>query len=614
MQDILFAVLALRGFIKSMRLRLRLFLQPLRGFLWTSLRVANGLIALLVVGVVIYGLGFQQESRMADVEHWFRWAFWLLSTEFLVNVLSEAFGLRLPATWYLKLLLLLLTALVGASLLLPCSVVDNSLLLTWSHNIYVLFAVVIAQSVVKISVFITQSLRSRMSPTVIFVGSFALLCLIGAGLLMLPRSTTHPIHFLDALFTAVSSVCVTGLFTVDVVSSFTAMGKGIIALLIQIGGLGIMTFTSFFGLFFAGTYQSQNKMMIKDLIDPEKGVSQIFKTLWSVITVTFVAELVGAYAIFLSIDGSTWHDFAFSLFHALTAFCNAGISTVGGGLFAPALRSNYSLQMVVAVLVIIGGLGFPIIFNLAKWLWHVVRDGLRRLLGKQRFYRHIPHLITSNTVLVLVVSSVLLVGGTVVFYFSEGSHWQADMDFAERLQTAFFMSVTTRSAGFNTFDMSALSPITLVMMMFLMWIGASPTSTGGGIKTTTFGIAFLNIWNTLRGRDCIEIRHRRIAATTVNRSFIIIFASFMLMGAGLLLLMWFEPDLPFMALLFETVSAASNCGLSLGITPHLCNASRIVIVVLMFVGRVGFISLLSCLIKEKRFSNYRYPSESIPIN
>lgn len=597
-----------------MRLRLRLFLQPLRGFLWTSLRVANGLIALLVVGVVIYGLGFQQESRMADVEHWFRLAFWLLSTEFLVNVLSEAFSLKPPKTWYLKLFSLLLTAFVGASLLLPTGVVEKSQLLTWAGNIYVLFAIVIAQSVVKISVSITQSLQSRLSPTVIFVGSFALLCLIGAGLLMLPRSTTQPIRFLDALFTAVSSVCVAGLTTVDVASSFTTMGKGVIALLIQIGGVGIMTFTSFFGLFFSGAHQSQNKMMIKDLIDPEKGVSQIFRTLWSIISITLVMELVGAYAIFLSIGGATWQDFAFSLFHAISAFCNAGISTIGGGLYAPALRDNHSLQMIVSVLVIVGGLGFPIIFNLTKWLWHVVCDGLRRLFGKRRFYRHIPHLLTSNTVLVLIVSAVLLVGGTAVFYASERHHLAADMDFPSRLMTAFFMSVTTRSAGFNTFDTAALSPITLVLMMFLMWIGASPMSTGGGIKTTTFGIAFLNIWNTLRGRDCIEIRHRRIAASTVNRSFIIIFASLMLIGTGLLLLMWFEPDQPFMALLFETVSAASIGGLSLNLTPHLCNASRVVLIVLMFVGRVGLISLLTCLIKEKRFSNYRYPSESIPIN
>ncbi len=597
-----------------MRLRLRLFMQPLRAFLWSSLKVANGLIALLIVGVVVYGLGFQQESHMADVAHWFRLAFWLFSVEFLVDVLREAFSLKPPKTWYLKLVALLLMAFVAAALLLPASVADNSLLLTWASNIYVLFAIVIAQSVVKISVSITQSLQSHLSPTVIFVGSFALLCLVGAGLLMLPRSTTHPIRFIDALFTAVSSVCVAGLTTVDVASSFTTMGKGIIALLVQIGGVGIMTFTSFFGLFFSGAHQSQNKMMIKDLIDPEKGVSQIFRTLWSIIAITLVVELAGAYAIFLSIGGTTWHDFAVALFHAISAFCNAGLSTIGGGLAAPMLRDNYALQSVISVIVIVGGLGFPIIFNLTKWLWHILCNGVRRLFGRQRFYGHIPHLLTSNTVIVLIVSSVLLVGGTAVFYATERHNLMANMDFPSRLMNAFFMSVTTRSAGFNTFDTAALSPITLVLMMFFMWIGASPMSTGGGIKTTTFGIAFLNIWNTLRGRDCIEIRHRRIAASTVNRSFIIIFASLMLIGTGLLLLMWFEPDQPFMALLFETVSAASIGGLSLNLTPHLCNASRVVLIVLMFVGRVGLISLLTCLIKEKRFSNYRYPSESIPIN
>jgi trk system potassium uptake protein len=607
--------MAFRGFVKSVRLRVRLFMRPLRGILRAALRVLNGLVALVIVGVVVYGLGFQMESRIGEVAGWFRLAFWLFSAEFLFDVVGDIFARqKLRVAWWLKLISLLLMAFVGVVLLLPQHVVDGSAFLTFVSGIYVIFAVVLVQSLVKLSAVITQSLQSRLSPTMIFVTSFALLCLVGAGLLMLPRSTVRPIHFVDALFTSVSSVCVAGLTTIDVASSFTTMGKGIIALLMQIGGIGIMTFTSFFGLFFAGAHQNQNKMMIKDLIDPEKGVSQIFRTLWYIISITLVMELAGAYAIFLTLGGSTWHDFGDAVFHAISAFCNAGLSTFSGGLFSPDLSGNYALQTVISVLVIVGGLGFPIIFNLTKWLLHVVHSSLQRLFGRRHHYRHVPHLITSNTVIVLVVSSILLLGGTLAFYFSERDGILSQMETGGRWATAFFMSVTARSAGFNTFDMTALSPASLVLIMFLMWIGASPMSTGGGIKTTTFGIAFLNIWNTLRGRSCIEIRHRRIASSTVNRAFIIIFSSIVLIFAGFFTLLCLEPDLPFEALLFETVSAASIGGLSLNITAQLCHASRLVLIALMFIGRVGLISLLTCLIKEKHFMKYQYPSESIPIN
>lgn len=606
--------MALRGFIKSLQMRLYLFMQPVIGVLWTALKVTNVLCALCVVGVVVYGLGFQQEARMAEVITPFRWFYFLSLAEFLVLVIGDVFGLRPSRVWYLKLSAALLLLFVGISWLLPQSVVEQFVVFEWANSAYVLFALVSAQAVINLSVFVTRSLHSRLNPTWIFVGSFVLLILMGAGLLMLPRSTVQPIRFIDALFTAVSAVCVTGLTTVDVSATFTIMGQSIIAILIQLGGIGIMTFTSFFGLFFAGRHLGQNKMLIKDLVDPEKGIGQIFKTLWYIILVTLVLESVGAYLIFVSIRGQSWHDVGFAVFHAISAFCNAGFSIVPDGLMNASYCNNYLLHLIIAALVVLGGLGFPIIFNLCKWVLYGCRNLFRRLFGKKKRPLYIPHLLTSNTLIVLTVTVVLLLGGMLIFYTTEYYNLLADKSLGGKLATAFFMSVTPRTAGFNTFDLSQMMPLTVLWMIVFMWIGASPMSTGGGVKTTTIGIALLNVWHTLRGRDHIEIRHRRIAETTVNRAFIIIFVSLCVIVAGMMCLAWFEPGVPLVDLLFEVVSAFSTVGLSMNLTPQLCDASHVVLIVLMFVGRVGLISILSCFIKQKRHLDYQYPSESIPIN
>lgn len=602
------------GYFKALYLRLRLFLQPLMRFLWSLLQVLNVLLSFFVVGIVVYGIGFQMEDHTLSVLGFFKWTFLLFFIELLLNFVSGFFSINPPKYKYLKLLFLFILAYVGAVWLLPPHLMQTYPFIRVVCHVYVLYSVVLIQAIVKLSVTLTASLHSRLSPSWIFVGSFAFLILIGSGLLILPRATTVPIRYIDALFTAVSAVCVTGLTTVDVSSTFTLMGKSVIGFLIQLGGIGIMTFTSFFGLFFAGKQSSQNKMLIKNLVDPDKGVGQIFKTLWYIIFVTIVVELVGAYAIFVSINGDSWADWSFAVFHAISAFCNAGFSTISGGLTNSSVSANYGLHSVIALLVILGGLGFPIIFNVSRWLIHVANNFFRWLLGKKHQYIHIPHVLTVNTLIVLFVTVFLLIGGTIVFYISEYHNTLQGVSPLGKIATAFFMSVTPRTAGFSTFNMSGLMPITVLWMIMLMWIGASPMSTGGGVKTTTIGIAFLNIWHTLRGRNHIEIRKRRISEITVNRAFIIIFGSILVICIGLMLLAWFEPQVPLMALLFETVSAFSTVGLSLDITPTLGDASRVVLICLMFVGRVGLISILSCIIKTKSYLNYEYPSESIPIN
>ena len=280
---------SMKGFLKAIYLRLRLVLQPFFAFLWSLLRVVNIFSSLLIVGIVIYGVGFQMEAHMMRVASVFYVAYLLFFSELTVSLLKSFIATHKTKQWYiifLFYLLLLYVAIVW--FVLPDSVVSSYPIFFFVHQVYVVFGAVIFISIIKLSVVVTQSLTSRLNPTWIFVGSFALLIMLGAGLLFLPRATTHPIRFIDALFTSVSAVCVTGLTTVDVSSTFTLMGKSVIALLIQLGGIGIMTFTSFFGLFFIGKHLTQNKLLIKDLIDPEKGIGQFFIFLLYIIFVIFM--------------------------------------------------------------------------------------------------------------------------------------------------------------------------------------------------------------------------------------------------------------------------------------------------------------------------------------
>ncbi|MCB9071054.1 MAG: hypothetical protein H6543_01040 [Prevotellaceae bacterium] len=308
--------LVMKGFLKALYLRLRLILQPVVSFLWSLLRVVNVFSSLFVVAIVIYGIGFQMESHMMRVAPIFNMIYLLFLFELTVSLVKSFFTVSKPQQRYIIsvfYVLLLYVAIVW--FVLPDSIVSAHSFLMLVHQVYVIFGAVSFIAIIKLSVVITQSLTSRLNPTWIFVGSFIALICMGAGLLFLPRATTHPIRFIDALFTSVSAVCVTGLTTVDVSSTFTLMGKSVIALLIQLGGIGIMTFTSFFGLFFIGKHLTQNKLLIKDLIDPGiKELDKFFKTLWYIIFVTFTVEIIGAYFIFMSIGGHTWNDVGFAVF------------------------------------------------------------------------------------------------------------------------------------------------------------------------------------------------------------------------------------------------------------------------------------------------------------
>ena len=615
------------GLCKSIIMRLQLTLSPIISWIFNAVSLINAITSIVVIAILIYALGFPIAFDKAIPLPLFLFSFYFFFCEYTFNFTKHVKShTKAPTTRYKtkKRINPIFAILYGIIIvfsviwLLPTEWLERywSMFTILRHN-YLMISIVAIEAFLKISAVITHSLSTKISPSWIMVGSFFTMIFAGTGLLLLPRATVNGISFFDALFTATSAVCVTGLTTIDVATTFTTAGHIIILFLIQLGGIGIMTFTSFFGLMFAGRHPSQNKMLIKDLIDPDNSVSQIFTTLRNIIFITIAIELLGALFIYEAMGNYTIYGAFVAIFHSVSAFCNAGFSTLETGLFHPHFRNNYLLLNSLSWLIILGGIGFPILFNLWQWIKNKLQTIIYKLQKRSKFSTFNFQLSTlnSNTVIALIMTIVLVVGGTIIFFITEyNSVLNDDTSFFGKLSTSFFLATVPRTAGFSSFSMGSLTNISVVIMILYMWIGGSPMSTAGGIKTTTFAIALLNVINTLRGRDHIEIRRRTIAKQSINRAFIIIFSSLVVVAFGVVILSIFEPKLPTQYAIFEVVSAFSTVGLSLNITSNLTFISKITILIVMFIGRLGTITILSCFISNKGTQFYQYPTEHIPIS
>lgn len=452
------------------------------------------------------------------------------------------------------------------------------------------------------------------NPTILFVISFIALILLGTVLLMLPRATTvSSLNFIEALFMATSAVCITGLAVTDIATNFTVFGQTVVMLLMQVGGLGIMTFTGFFGYFFSGGFSFKNQLMFGEILG-ERKLNSVISTLLTIISITLLFEFVGGVFIFMTLDAAQFDSLGerifFASFHAISSFCNAGFSILDQGISNEAYRFNYGFQLILTMSFILGGLGFGTVYNFYTYLKS--RASLVKAYFLKRRYKHTPQVFQFNTRFVLVCNAIVIAAATVSYFLMERDNsLAADGNVFGEWVTSFFMANSARSAGFNSIGISSLSMPTLIMFSTLMWIGASPGSTGGGVKVTTVAIAFLNILSLAKGKEAIEIFRRRIVAESVHKAFAIIVLSVMAIGLSFVLLNFSDPNLPMKALLFEAVSAYSTCGLSMGITPALSPIGKMIIIVTMFVGRVGTLTLLVAFIKNTRNKSYIYPTERI---
>ena len=448
--------------------------------------------------------------------------------------------------------------------------------------------------------------KLRIGPAALLALSFVTLIFSGAGLLMLPEMTTgHHFRFLDAVFTATSASCVTGLTVVDTATFFTLKGKVIIMLLIQLGGINILSFAAFFVTLSRRTGGLKYQSIIKDLLSVEQ-LSDTRKILRSIIKWSILIELAGSILLFFS-----WEDVIpfkneegkifSSVFHAISAFNNAGFSLFSDNLYEVGKHNLIGFQLVISLLVITGGLGFFVLQDLF---------GISNIRQRFNFKWKSYHVSTKIT---LRMSGILLLAGTITFFILEYNNTLSGKDFLDATVVSFFQSVTTRTAGFNTVDIASLSKPVLFLFLILMFIGAGSGSTGGGIKVSTFALTLRSAISTIRGKEHVDFFKKNIPYDIVNKAYTILIYALSIIGVSTFALTISEPDTGFMKLVFEEVSAFATVGLSTGITPHLSDAGRIIIILSMFVGRIGILSIAMILSRKVISSKYQYAKSTIMV-
>lgn len=524
---------------------------------------------------------------------------------------------------------LLFTALAGVALFLPLLPMlfplqgEGELL----HKVWGLLSdkyyqvVVIALfAATELSRGVVGIVNRRTNPALLLATAFLLIIFVGTLLLLVPRSTLEHVHLsiVDALFVATSAVCVTGLSPVDLATTFTTEGQLVIMLLIQIGGLGVMTITSFFALFFMGNTGLLNQFALRDMVSSDT-FSSLVSMLLYILGFTFVIEAAGAALIWYNIHGSLQmglhEELFFALFHAVSAFCNAGFSTLTDNLGNAAVIGGHSgLYLTISVLVILGGIGFPILVNFKEVLfYHIKLIGYRLFRRSKRPHRY-RHMTNINTKSVLILTGLLLLVGTAVIALLEWNGAFASMPVGERWVQSFFNAVVPRTAGFNSVDTAQFSMLTLMVILFMMWIGGASQSTAGGIKVNTFAVACANFIAVVRGRDRVEMFGRELPATSVQRASAVIFGSILIILLFFVLLVIVEPQIAPFRLFFEVVSAFATVGSSLHVTPELGDGGKVLITMLMFIGRVGLITVVMSLVPHREPLKLRYPKDHIIIN
>lgn len=443
-----------------------------------------------------------------------------------------------------------------------------------------------------------KKLLKTISPTRIIVSSFALIIFTGACLLSLPIASNDgkSIGFLNALFTSTSATCVTGLVIADTLTQWTLFGQLVILLLIQIGGLGLITLATFFSVLLGRKISMKGKILAQESIS-DYSFADVLKMIKSVIRITICVELIGAILLSVSfIPKFGLRGIYMAIFHAVSAFCNAGFDLMGDYQSLTQYSSDPLVTYTVASLVIIGGLGFIV--------W-------KDLYG----FRHARTLYL-HTKVVLIITAGLIAFGAVFFLVSEHSNPETmgSLNLFDKINAAFFQSVTCRTAGFNTVPLNEMNEISKIMTILLMFIGAAPGSTGGGIKITTFGILVMAILSNIMGNEETVVLRRRVSQMVVNKALTIAGLSMVLIFIMTTIIINVEKQ-AFVNVLYEVTSAFGTVGLSTGLTPGLHSISKLMLIFTMFLGRVGPLSFaVAIAIREKKkLQNAVYPEGKIMV-
>jgi trk system potassium uptake protein TrkH len=455
----------------------------------------------------------------------------------------------------------------------------------------------------KIRIKIRTFFSRHFSPTRIFVLSFAGIILIGAIFLSFSFVVTKdPLTFVDALFTSASAVCVTGLVVIDIGKDLSTLGQVITIFLFQIGGLGIITFsTVFFVLMGRGiSFKGREIVQSTFLHTPTRDFITILK---SVLKFTFFFEFIGMLLLFTRFSQDFPMGVALyqAIYHAISAFNNCGYSLFSDSLIG--YQGDLIINLTIMGLIIFGGIGFIVQYEI-----------LSKLKGIQRK-------LSVHSRVVMITTATLILSGAFLFYLFERNHMIKDVPIQNKILVCFFQSVTPRTCGFNTVDIGLLTNATLLLVIVLMFIGASPGSTGGGVKTTSAALLILMIWNRLKGNEEVNIFNRTIPREIVSRTISIIFASaFSISIITSVLLIVGGGNLPptgsrnlFVEYIFEAVSAFGTVGLSMGVTPKMNDVQKLAIILMMFVGRVGPLTLAFSLSRSGGRKGITYAEEGVMV-
>ncbi|HAL57053.1 MAG TPA: ATPase [Bacteroidetes bacterium] len=578
-----------------------------RKMLWKVINLWVLLLSALAIGSLVAEYGFYLSAELEGYSHLVNIVvlYGFVLQGILKLALAEERITHLRTRWFEHLLLLmvflylLLPGQVEAILLAINPLLQpNALTRIYLSTTQLFLVIAFVPAALRYS---KRIMSSNIQPSLLILLSFVALIALGTLALLLPRATiSQSFSFVDALFTATSAVCVTGLIVVDTATYFTALGHWVLMFLMQIGGLGIMTLTTFFAFIMGGGARMKEYSTMQSLLG-EENLGKIKRTIVQIALVTFAFEAAGAVALYYFAEGINFPGEGsrvfFAAFHSISAYCNAGFTLTTENLAHSVLRFNAGVLSVVMVLIVLGGIGFPVMANMGAYLLP-----RRNAMGLRRLSVH--------TKLVVVTTLLLIVVGTAGILLLEEQLALRNLTMEQKVMAALFHSVSARTAGFNTIDIGGLAVPSLFLLVILMWIGASPGSTGGGVKTTTLALAVLNIYSIASGRNRVEIFHKRVSEIAITKAFSTVLLSFFFVNAALFGLLLTE-SASLEQLLFEVVSALSTVGLSTGITTQLSTEGKFIITLCMLMGRVGYLAVIMALTRRRYEGSYDYTEENV---
>jgi potassium uptake TrkH family protein len=595
--------------LQSFRERINLFLFGIENGVSILFRTLTMIAsaAVLVVFIIYYGFPNTPEQEKIYLQI-IKWSFFVYLLNYFVRMYYSREFIRFIKEYMIETVLMGLFVLDNVFFWFTGSQLIKEIITTVGIKNYEPLYNLVLQAYILIFVWMDVvaynqlMLNIKIKPALLFVLSFFSIIIVGTLTLMLPEMTytEGSMPFIDALFTAVSATCVTGLIVVDTAHYFTFKGHLVIMVLIQIGGIGIVSFASFFALFLKTGVGIKHQTVLQDFLS-EDSLYNTRRLLRQIIVYTVIIELIGAWMIFMLWSpeiqfSSLGEKLFYSVFHALSAFNNAGFSLYSMGMMEGVLRTSFILHIVIAMLIILGGLGFP-----------ALRDLTEPSRLRERMQKPWKDWKTS-TIVAVNASAILIVSGMIFFYFLEKDNVLLGMNSMEAAIASFFQSVTTRTAGFNTVDIAALKVPTLILFMFLMYIGASSGGTGGGIKTSTFFVLVLLAIGTIKGKKKIDFRRRTISFEIVNKAVTILLFSASYIVLAVFVLSITDAEKPILNLAFETVSAFGTVGLSANVTPFLSDYGKMIIAFTMFMGRVGTLTLAFAVSSPSSSTAYKYPN------